>query len=101
MLEDPVALTIEVANHVLYRGSVFDASRIGREPGPTVAGPQVPFVDGINIGDIVSINGKPVKGIWSSSFTHTTRIAAFRKRGSLSPISIPGRRSFVPGRFMH
>lgn len=71
-LEDPVALTIEVENHVLYRGSVFDTSRIGREPGPTVAGPQIPFVDGINIGDIVSVNGKPAKGLWSSSFTHTT-----------------------------
>jgi len=70
--DEPVALTIEVENHVLYRGSVFDASIIGRNPGPTVAGAQVPFVDGINIGDIVKINGMPAKGIWSSSFTHTT-----------------------------
>lgn len=69
--EEPVALEIEIENHVLYRGTVFDLARIGREAGPTTAA-QTPFVDGINVGDIVAINGKPVKGIWSSSFTHTT-----------------------------
>ena len=79
--DDPVALTIEVDNHVLYRGSIFDASKIGRDLGPTVAGAQVPFVDGINIGDIVSINGKPAKGLWSSSFTHTTPYRAAPQPG--------------------
>lgn len=69
--DDPVALTIEVENHVLYRSTVFDLAQIGRQAGPTTGAPA-PFVDGINIGDIVAINGTPVKGIWSSSFTHTT-----------------------------
>jgi uncharacterized protein (TIGR03437 family) len=79
--EEPVALTIEVENHVNYRGSVFDAARIGRDPGPTVSGPQIPFVDGIHVGDIVAVNGKPAKGIWSSIFTHTTPYRAAPQPG--------------------
>lgn len=71
-MDEPVVLKIEVENHVLYRGSVFDAAQIGKSPGPIDGGAQVPFVDGINIGDIVAINGQPAKGIWSSSYTHTT-----------------------------
>ena len=71
-MDEPVVLTIDVDNAVLYRGGVYDASKLGKDPGPTIAGAQVPFVDGINIGDIVAINGKPARGIWSSSYTHTT-----------------------------
>jgi uncharacterized protein (TIGR03437 family) len=70
--EEPVVLRIDIENHVLYRASVFDAARIGADPGPLAAGAQVPFVSGINIGDIVAVNGTPVRGIWSSAFTHTT-----------------------------
>lgn len=70
--EEPVALKIDVENHVLYRGTVSDPAQIGRDPGPNATPPQVGFVPGINIGDIVAINGTPVKGIWSSSFTQTT-----------------------------
>ncbi len=80
-LDEPVVLKIEVENHVLYRGSVFDVSQIGKDPGPISVGAQVPFVDGINIGDIVAINGQPVKGIWSSSFTHTTPYRAAPQPG--------------------
>jgi hypothetical protein len=71
-VEDPVVLKIDIENHVLYRGTVWDATQIGREPGPLPLPPQVGFVPGINIGDIVAINGTPVKGIWTSSFSHTT-----------------------------
>jgi uncharacterized protein (TIGR03437 family) len=80
-LDEPVVLKIEVENHVLYRGSVFDAAQIGKDPGPVSVGAQVPFVDGINIGDIVAINGQPAKGIWSSSFTHTTPYRAAPQPG--------------------
>lgn len=79
--DEPVVLTINVENHVLYREAVFDVSKIGTDPGPTTAGAQVPFVSGINIADIVAINGKPVKGIWSSSFTHTTPYRAAPQPG--------------------
>lgn len=72
VLEDPVVLKIDVENHVLYRGNVSDVSKLGKDHGPVAATEQIPFVSGINIGDIVAINGEPVKGIWSSSYTHTT-----------------------------
>ena len=70
--DEPVVLTIDVDHAVLYRGGVYDTSKLGKDTGPTVAGAQIPFVDGINIGDIVAINGQPVKGIWSSSYMQTT-----------------------------
>lgn len=72
MGEEPVVLTIDVENHVLYRGTVADSAQFGKTPGPVPAPAQIPFVSGINVGDIVAINGTPVRGIWSSSFTHTT-----------------------------
>jgi uncharacterized protein (TIGR03437 family) len=65
-LEDPVVLTIDVENNVIYRGTVFDASKLAKDPGPTTSVNQA-FVEAINIGDIVAINGKPAKGMWSST----------------------------------
>jgi hypothetical protein len=35
--EDPVVLTIEMANSVIYRGTVFDASKLAKDPGPTTS----------------------------------------------------------------
>ncbi len=83
MGEEPVVLTIDVENHVLYRSMVADPAQIGKTPGPVPASAQIPFVSGINVGDIVAINGTPVRGIWSSAYTHTT----------------PYRRSPQPGQF--
>lgn len=74
-VEEPVLLAITVENVVLYRGNVSDVTKNGKEPGPVNTTEQIPFVSGINVGDIVAINGKPAKGIWSSSYTHT---AAYR-----------------------
>lgn len=65
-MDEPVVLTIDVENTVIYRGTVFDASKIAKDPGPTTSVNQA-FVDAINIGDIVAVNGKPVKGVWSST----------------------------------
>ncbi len=65
-MDEPVVLTIDVENTVIYRGTVFDASKIAKDPGPTTSVNQA-FVEAINLGDIVAINGKPVKGIWSST----------------------------------
>src|ERR1041385_87533 len=35
--EEPVILTIDVENHVLYRGNVFDAAKLAKDPGPTMS----------------------------------------------------------------
>jgi len=66
--DDPVVLTIEVENAVIYRGTVFDASKLAKDPGPTTSVNQA-FVESINIGDIVAINGKPAKGIFMTRQT--------------------------------
>ena len=69
--DEPVLLTIDIENHVNYRGNVFDTSKIAKDPGPTTSAPQA-FIANINIGDIVAVNGKPAKGVWSSSYTFST-----------------------------
>jgi uncharacterized protein (TIGR03437 family) len=62
--EQPVVLTIDVENAVIYRGTVFDASKLAKDPGPTTSVNQA-FVEVVNVGDIVAVNGKPAKGLWS------------------------------------
>lgn len=63
--EQPVVLTIDVENTVIYRGTVFDASKLAKDPGSTTSVNQA-FVEAVNVGDIVAVNGKPAKGLWSS-----------------------------------
>jgi hypothetical protein len=64
--DEPVVLTLNIENTVIYRGTVFDAAKLAKDPGPTTSVNQA-FVESMNVGDVVSINGKPVKGLWSSS----------------------------------
>ena len=63
--EQPVVLTIDVENTVIYRGTVFDAAKLAKDPGPTTSMNQA-FVEAVNVGDIVAVNGKPAKGLWSA-----------------------------------
>jgi hypothetical protein len=70
-LTDPVVLLVEIESAVNYRGTVFDASKIAKDPGPTTSAPQA-FVSNVIIGDIVAVNGKPAKGVWSSSYSFST-----------------------------
>jgi hypothetical protein len=61
----PVVLTVEVQNTQLYRGDTFDISKIAKNPGPTTSVNQA-FLTSVNIGDVRTVNGEEVKGIWSS-----------------------------------
>jgi hypothetical protein len=88
-MDEPVVLTIDVENAVIYRGTVFDASKIAKDPGPTRSVNQA-FVDGINIGDIVAVNGKPVKGLWSSSFYATPYRAAPQPGQEIADFDLAG-----------
>ncbi|MBZ5620231.1 MAG: hypothetical protein LAQ69_16115 [Acidobacteriia bacterium] len=63
--DEPVILTVDVENMVIYRGTVFDATKLAKDPGPTNSVNQA-FVESVTIGDIVAVNGKPVKGLSSS-----------------------------------
>jgi len=74
-MEDPVPLTIDVENWVIYRGTVFDVSKIAKDPGPTTSVNQA-FVQAIQIGDIVAVNGKPAKGVFSTTVLLTPYRAA-------------------------
>src|ERR1700730_13427064 len=60
----PVRVTLEAENVVLYRGNVFDVTKIAKDPNSTTA-VNTAFLSSVNIGDITSINGTPVKGLWT------------------------------------
>src|SRR5579864_4971759 len=62
--DQPVAITVEVQNTTLYRGDTFDLSKIAKDPGPTTS-VNTAFITSYNIGDIRTINGGAVLGIWS------------------------------------
>ena len=62
--EAPVVITIETENAVLYRGNTFDINRIAKDQTPT-ASVNTAFLTSVNVADIVALNGKPARGIWS------------------------------------
>src|SRR5262249_21417770 len=64
--EEPVLLTIDVENAVIYRGTVFDASKLAKDPGPTTSVNQA-FTYNYVIGDIWPANEQPSKGLWTSA----------------------------------
>jgi hypothetical protein len=85
----PVVLTVDVENVVIYRGTVFDASKLAKDPGPTTSANQA-FVEAINIGDIVAVNGKPVKGLWSSTVYATPYRAATQPGQPIADFDLAG-----------
>ena len=64
-VEQPVVITVEGDNYVIYRGTTFDLSKIAKDPNPTTS-VQTAFLTFVNVGDIRTVNGKPGKGLYSS-----------------------------------
>jgi len=62
----PVVLDIDVENVVRYIGDVSDVSRLALNAASTPPATTRAFTDTIFIGDIVAVNGKPAKGMWTS-----------------------------------
>jgi hypothetical protein len=62
----PVVLDIDVENAVRYINDVSDPSKLAVNAAATAAASTRAFTDTIYIGDIVAINGKPAKGLWTS-----------------------------------
>lgn len=58
-------LKIEIENYVPYHYEVFDPSKFATSPDLTAAQPAIPFGQLIILGDIVAVNGRPVKGVWA------------------------------------
>ena len=59
----PTILTIDLANRVEYFYDVADPLKYATDPGVTTHSPQKNFYQGIQISDIVAVNGQPVNGI--------------------------------------
>jgi|ERR1043166_727027 hypothetical protein len=66
----PIVITIETENHVQYRGNIFDPAQYARDPSRTTA-PVITFTKNVQIADIVSVNGEPAKGLWTTHFLVT------------------------------
>lgn len=59
-----VVLQIQVQNFVNYYGDVTDWSRLAANPNQTTpSGPAPNFAQSLDVADIVSVNGEPVKGV--------------------------------------
>jgi hypothetical protein len=65
--EQPVTLIVEIDNAVLYRDNTTDIARIAKVPTPTTS-VNISFRPGINVADIVAVNGKPARGTFSNTF---------------------------------
>lgn len=59
-------LTIQTENVVTYVGDVTDPSKLALMTTLTTPGTTRAFTESITIGDVVSINGRPAKGLWQS-----------------------------------
>lgn len=57
-------LRIDIENYVPYNYDVFDPTKFATVADRTAVPPGVPFGQIILIGDIVAVNGTPVKGVW-------------------------------------
>ncbi len=61
-----MTLLVDVENAVQYRSDIADPARRGADAAATTAGPARAFTDVLFIGDIVAVNGKPARGLWTS-----------------------------------
>jgi uncharacterized protein (TIGR03437 family) len=59
-------VTIETDNVVTYVADTTDPARWGLISGPTTPAATRAFAESITVGDVVSINGRPAKGLWQS-----------------------------------
>src|SRR5436309_545190 len=55
-------LAIEVENETFYNRDVVDPAQFATNPNPVTLGLARTFAQGVAIGDIVSVNGRRVKG---------------------------------------
>ncbi len=66
-------LDIEIHNMVSYFNDVTDYAKLAVDPNRTMVALQPNFVQSIGIGDIASVNGKPVKGLFTERRIQLTR----------------------------
>jgi uncharacterized protein (TIGR03437 family) len=59
-------MTVDIANHVYYQNDVSDYSKLATSASVTPGQASRDWSTFTHIGDIVSVNGKPAKGTWTS-----------------------------------
>jgi uncharacterized protein (TIGR03437 family) len=59
-------ITIETDNVVTYVGDIVDPSKLALLTSPATPSPTRAFAESITVGDVVSINGRPAKGLWQT-----------------------------------
>ena len=59
-------VTIQVENAVTYVDDVTDPSRLALSTTPATPGSTRAFTESITVADVVSINGRPAKGLWQT-----------------------------------
>jgi hypothetical protein len=65
----PQILTIDLQNFVEYQSDTSDLSQYGTQPGVTPRAAILTSKDfwlGVGVGDIVAVNGKPAKGLYTA-----------------------------------
>jgi hypothetical protein len=61
----PIQITLEGDNYVIYRANTFDLTKVAKDPNPVVSA-QTAFLSFVNVGDIKTLNGKAIKGLYSA-----------------------------------
>src|SRR5260370_7683 len=69
----PVILQVDYANQVSYHYDVYDYTKQASDSTATTSLPVRPFMQWVDVSDIVAVNGKPAKGIWITSGHPTMR----------------------------
>ena len=64
--QNVVTLIVDVDNVVAYRSDIADPNRRGTDSTLSTPGPVRAFTDLLFVGDVVAVNGRPAKGLWTS-----------------------------------
>jgi hypothetical protein len=64
--QEVVVLVVDVDNAVTYRSDIGDPNRRGTDTGASTPGAARAFTDLLVVGDIVAVNGRPARGLWTS-----------------------------------
>jgi len=59
-------LTIETQNVVVYVADITDPTKLALSTTPVAPAQTRAFAESITVGDVVSVNGRPAKGLWQS-----------------------------------
>jgi hypothetical protein len=89
----PTTLTIDVENVVEYQGDISDPTKFGTSAGITPSNGISAFAVVVAIGDIVSVNGQPAKGVYVGRPLDIALSTAPRPRQSIADISHASLRS--------